>query len=216
MTNASLEKLAEFAERNELPWDATCEERFATYLELLHRFNGKMNLIGPMEPGEVVESLFADSLVAGVVTEMSGDVLDVGSGAGFPGIPLAIVFREARYTLIEPRRKRSQFLEIARRRLDLEHVEVVRARIEEMEEALFDVVCSKAFQPPPEWIETAAQWCKPGGVVVTLHAASAATELAAAAAALGLEHERTIEDVTHLGVAATNVVRAATCHRKPD
>lgn len=210
---SALQQLEKFGELHGLPVDSAALTRFATYLQLLERFNAKMNLIGPMEPHEVVDSLFCDSLVVGIVADVKGDVLDVGSGAGFPGLPLAITYPEARFTLVEPRLKRSQFLEIARRRLDIDNVDVVRARIEEVEPALFDVVCSKAFQPPPEWVVTASEWCKPGGAVVALHAADAHDDMLEAATGAGLELSKAVADVTSLGLARQSVVRSATAFR---
>jgi 16S rRNA (guanine527-N7)-methyltransferase len=210
MTHDTLSQLDTFSEAHDLPIDPGVRERFATYLQLLERFNAKMNLIGPMEPDEVVDSLICDSLVVGIVADITGDVLDVGSGAGFPGLPLAMMWPEARFTLVEPRLKRSQFLEIARRRLKVDNVDVVRARLEEVEPALFDVVCSKAFQPPAQWVETAAAWCKPGGSVVVLHAADARDEMVASAAEAGLELAKEVADVRSLGLAPQSVVRSAT------
>lgn len=205
-----LDQLQTFCDRHGIVTDGGVLDRFETFLDLLERFNGKMNLIGPMERTEVVDSLFCDSLVVGVVTTPRGAVLDVGSGAGFPGFPLAIVWPTVQFTLVEPRRKRSQFLEIARRRLHLDNVEVIRARIEEVEPALFDVVCSKAFQPPAEWVQTAAEWCKPDGTVVALHAADAYDEMVASASEVGLEVSKHVDDVHTLGLARANVVRSAT------
>jgi 16S rRNA (guanine527-N7)-methyltransferase len=210
----ALEQLEDFCAAHDLPLNDTARAGFATYLQLLERFNAKMNLIGPMEPAEVVDSLFCDSLVVGIVAEVRGDVLDVGSGAGFPGLPLAIMWPEARFTLVEPRQKRSQFLEIARRRLGVDNVDVVRARIEDVEPALFDLVCSKAFQPPPDWVATASQWCKPSGTVVALHAADARGDMLEAAQAAGLQVTREIADVTRLGLSAQSVVRSATAFGK--
>lgn len=207
---SELAQLQSFCDRHGILIDEGVVERFGTFLDLLERFNGKMNLIGPMSREEVVDSLFCDSLVVGVVTTPRGAVLDVGSGAGFPGLPLALVWPTVDFTLVEPRQKRSQFLEIARRRLHLDNVEVIRARIEEVEPALFDVVCSKAFQPPPDWVRTASQWCKPDGTVVALHAADAYDEMVAAAEEVGLQQQNHVADVHTLGLQRANVVRSAT------
>ena len=188
-------ELAAFCEAHSLGWDATVESRFTTYLDLLQEFRKKMNLIGPMSPEEIVRQLFIDSLAAAVAAPPSGRILDVGTGAGLPGIPLKLLAPDRPMTLVEPRKKRASFLRIAVTRLRLEDVEVLDKRIEMLELEPHDWVVSKAFRAPAEWVRIATPLTAPGGRVVCLHASDATADLRAAAAEHNLVEETHIADV---------------------
>jgi 16S rRNA (guanine(527)-N(7))-methyltransferase RsmG len=182
-----LEPLEDFCEEHGLPWSDAIADKFGSYLDLLEQWNQRTNLIGPLDREQIVNELFVDSLTPAVIAPPTGRVLDAGTGAGLPGIPLAIVFDDAHFTLVEPRRKRVQFLRIACHRLGLEHVELFEGRIEDLEAAPFDWAISKAFRPPAQWLETASEWMAPGGMIVCLQSADALEDARRAAEELGLE-----------------------------
>ena len=183
-----LRRVAEFCERHDLEWDQQREERFGLYLELLLKFNEAMNLIGPMGREEVVETLLLDSIVAAAARAPRGPMLDVGTGAGLPGIPLKILYPELPIVLVEPRQKRSNFLKLATHRLGLEEVEVERCRVEEFEGQGFDTVISKAFEAPTKWLRTAYPRLEaPGGAVLCMARRKDLPELREVAEELGLE-----------------------------
>lgn len=205
-----MRRLEEFCTRHDLPWTAESAEQFAAFLKLLQQFNKAMNLIGPMSDDEVVETLFVDSIAPASLAPPNATVLDVGTGAGFPGIPLALLYPQVAFTLVEPRQKRTQFLEIAVNRLGLENVEVVRARIEDVEPARFDWVISKAFRNPDVWLEIATNWVSEEGVIVALYSADHRPAMLQKASELGLESVTECEDTTSLGVTSTAVVRGIT------
>lgn len=126
------------------------------YVALLLRHNRGANLIGPLDADEAMRALVMDALLPGLVVPPSGALLDVGSGAGLPGLPLALAWPDVPMTLVEPRRKRATFIGIAARRLGLSNVEVIAARLEHVDAARrWGTVASKAFQPPVQWVETA-------------------------------------------------------------
>src|SRR5690606_23507115 len=114
-----MQPLARFCRAHDLPWDADVEHNFERYLALLLQFNQGSNLIGPMSPEAVVRELLVDSLAAAAAARPGGPILDVGTGAGLPGLPLKFVFPELPITLVEPRRKRATFLRIVATRLEL-------------------------------------------------------------------------------------------------
>ncbi len=205
-----MKRIEEFCAQHDLPFNEAKARQYADFLKLLLQFNKAMNLTGPMSDEEVVESLFLDSIAPAVLVPPRSAVLDVGTGAGFPGIPLAILYPGVAFTLIEPRQKRTQFLKIATHRLDLENVDVIRARIEDVEPARFDWVISKAFRNPDIWLEIAVDWVSEDGVIVALHSAEHRDAMFAAAKRLGLEARHDCPDVTELGVAATGVTRGIT------
>ena len=117
------------------------------------------------DPAEARRALLDDAL-AGVelVRPLEGPIVDVGSGGGTPGIPLAAALPEREVTLLEAERRKTEFLE--RWRDELPNLSVVWGRAEEQETDRFGVALAKALAPPP----VAAEWClplvRPGGTAV--------------------------------------------------
>ncbi|QDG51252.1 16S rRNA (guanine(527)-N(7))-methyltransferase RsmG [Persicimonas caeni] len=210
-----LQKLQNFCTANNLPWTDEIVNDFATYLELLTHFNKVMNLIGPMSEGEVVDQLLIDSVAAAAVCAPQGPILDVGSGAGLPGVPLKLLYPDLPITLVEPRQKRTTFLKIVLNRLDLADTTIERKRIEEVERAEFSYVISKAFQPPVQWLETASEWTADEGVVMCLTRPDERAALEAKAGELGLELAGACDDTTVLGAPSVGDVRAIYAFGQP-
>lgn len=182
---SSLPVLTAYLSSRGLPCDPEQLERLDAYRQLLLKFNRTSNLIGPLSPEQIERGLLLDSLSAAIVSPPRGEVADIGSGAGLPGVPLAILYPEASFTLIEPRQKRTTFLEIARKRLGLDNLEIARMRVEQVDGA-FDYLISKAFQPPLTWIETAYGLARPGAAIVCLTRDDERAGLDARALELGL------------------------------
>lgn len=203
-----LQKLATFCRQNDLPWSDDVADRFATFIDLLTHFNKAMNLIGPMSEAEVVDQLLIDSAAAAAVCAPTGAILDVGSGAGLPGVPLKLLYPELPLTMVEPRKKRTTFLKIALNRLDLTETTVERKRIEEVDPAAYAYVISKAFQPPLEWIETASEWVSDDGVVMCLTRPQERAGLERRGEDLGLALRASCDDTTALGAPSVGDVRA--------
>jgi 16S rRNA (guanine527-N7)-methyltransferase len=108
----------------------------STYLELLLKWNARTNLTAIRDPEEIVRRHFGESLFAGLhLAPEANTVLDFGSGAGFPGLPIAILRPEITVTLAESQNKKSTFLREAVRTLGLK-VEIWAARVESMPEAI--------------------------------------------------------------------------------
>jgi 16S rRNA (guanine527-N7)-methyltransferase len=117
------------------------------------------------DPEEARRMLLEDSLRGvEIVGGLEGPIVDVGSGGGAPGIPLAVALPNREMTLLESERRKAQFLE--RWRDELPNLRVVWGRAEEQETDAFGVALAKALAPPP----VAAEWClplvRPGGAVV--------------------------------------------------
>ncbi len=156
------------------------------YADLLASDGVTRGLIGPREAPRLWERHLLNCAVLGEVVPEAATVADVGSGAGLPGLVLAIARPDLRVTLIEPLLRRSRFLEEAVAALGLEEqVEVLRGRAEELgPDRTFDVVTARAVAP----LERLARWCLPlvgpDGELVAMKGATAAAEVEAAAPGL--------------------------------
>lgn len=140
----------------------TYAEKFERYKNLLTEYNGKYNLTAITDGEEIVYKHFIDSL-AGEFLFLRGErVAEVGSGAGFPSLPIKIVREDLRFTLIESTGKKCEFLKTAVKELGLTNVEVLNGRAEELarEERFrekFDVCCARAVAR----LNTLSEYCMP-------------------------------------------------------
>lgn len=135
---------------------APVEERLLGYLDLLVKWNKAYNLTAVRDPDEMVSRHLLDSLSI-VPHVAAGQWLDVGSGGGMPGIPLAILFPESRFTLLDSNGKKTRFLTQAKIELGLDNLEVVHARVEAFQPATpFTGIVSRAFSA----IDDFANWTR--------------------------------------------------------
>jgi 16S rRNA (guanine527-N7)-methyltransferase len=144
---------------------------FMGYLEELLRWNRRINLVAPQTEGEAVETHFLDSLLyrRGLPSRPHLRVLDVGTGAGFPGIPLQILDPSIRLTLLEASRKKAAFLHHLCGRLGLSGITILNRRIESLgPDPLggYDVVLWRALAPPAQAIELCLPFVAPHGRLV--------------------------------------------------
>ena len=115
-----------------LECDSALVARVETYLRFLAKWNARMNLTAIQAPLDVLKILLAESFfAAALVEDPNGPILDIGSGAGFPGLAMAVCRPELELILLEPRKKRAAFLGALRRELGLAGVAVWSRRIEE-------------------------------------------------------------------------------------
>ncbi len=141
-------------------------ELLKAYEGLLAEFGPGVGLIGPAEASTVWERHILDSLRARrCLTEGDPPVLDLGSGAGLPGIPLAVACPEYEFVLLEPARRRVAFLELALERLALRNVSIRAARAEDSG-AHGGVCLARAFAPPARTWLTASGLLNRGGFLL--------------------------------------------------
>jgi 16S rRNA (guanine527-N7)-methyltransferase len=153
----------------ELP--AAREAALAEFLALLERWNRVYNLTAVRDTDEIVERHFIESLA--LRPFLHGErIADVGTGAGLPGMPLAIAEPERSFTLIDSRAKRIRFLRHAVGELGLANVELVQGRAEHLRpERPFATVLARAVAPPKELLAICRPLTAPGSILLLLTAA---------------------------------------------
>lgn len=155
------------------------------YVDILLSRGIDWGLVGPREGPRIWERHVLNSIALEPLLPTDASVVDVGSGAGLPGIPLAIVRPDLRVTLLEPMLRRSSFLELSVAELGLaDRVEVIRARAQD-HRARYDVVTARAVAELDRLVQWCAHLLAPNGRMVVLKGASAPAELDSAQASLG-------------------------------
>ncbi|KJS05702.1 MAG: 16S rRNA methyltransferase [Gammaproteobacteria bacterium BRH_c0] len=134
-----------------------------SYLELLHKWNRAYNLTAVEDPLEMVSLHLLDSLAIAPYLQGKG-FIDVGTGPGLPGIPLAIAMPDRHFTLLDSNGKRVRFLFQVRTQLKLANVEEVQARAESFQpQALYDGVISRAYSSIRTMVQSTAHLLAPQG-----------------------------------------------------
>ena len=175
--------------------------QFIKFYEMLVEWNKVMNLTGITEYDEVVMKHFVDSLSIVKVNGFDNvtTIIDVGTGAGFPGIPLKIVFPEIKITLLDSLNKRIKFLNAVIDELELENIETIHGRAEDFSKKedyreQYDLCVSRAVAN----LSTLAEYCLPfvrlGGKFISYKSGECENEVAAAKSAIFLLGGK-VEDV---------------------
>jgi len=169
------------------------------YLQLLERWNRVHNLTAVKGAEAMLDRHVLDSL--SVRPWLHGRrVLDVGSGAGLPGLILALADPDREYLLLDAAAKRVRFLRAAIAELGLEHVQAVQSRVEDLQpEPGFATVMSRAFAAPPEFVRLAGHCVAPGGVMLAMLGQANAADVALPA---GWKY-RSVEPVRIPGLSAS-------------
>lgn len=159
-------------------------EQFEQFYEMLIEKNKVMNLTGITEFQDVVRKHFIDSVIHVKLSAKNVKVLDVGTGAGFPGIPLKILYPELKITLLDSLNKRILFLNEVVDALELHNVELIHGRAEDFGHQpkyreQFDYVCSRAVANLSSLCEYCIPFLKTGGTFIS-YKSSAQEELTAA------------------------------------
>lgn len=156
------------------------------YLALLIRWNKTYNLTAVRDPAEMVSKHLLDSLAmhryvdAIGVDGAPGRLADLGTGAGLPGIPLAIAKPGLQVTLVESNGKKARFMREAVRQLGLKQVRVAESRIEALDEpGAYDAITARALATLPLIVELGGHMLRPGGRLLAMKGAWPADEIAA-------------------------------------
>lgn len=161
-------RLAAGLEALGIPVDGDRQGRMLDYLALLARWNRAYNLTAVREPAQMVPAHLLDSLA--ISRYLRGDrVLDLGTGPGLPGVPLAILHPERRFVLLDSNGKKTRFIEQAVSELGLGNVQVVRARAERYRPELgFDSITARAFADLRTILGLARPMLRAGGELLAM------------------------------------------------
>ncbi len=175
-------RLRQILEPFGLDLSSTQADQVLAYLHLLLRWNQKINLTAIRDPDECVTRHFGESLFLARHIPLRGSLLDIGSGAGFPGLAVKIAFPEIAVTLLEPVMKKRAFLKEAARVCGFSEVAVLGERLEEFtsrnEGSKFDFATMRAVGNLDLLVTLAAQNLKPGGSLLLWLTHEQATALA--------------------------------------
>ena len=155
-----------------LECDESTLSRFDRFSQLLLEWNQKINLTSITDPNEIITKHFVDSLAVSLVAPVEGNIIDIGTGAGFPGIPLAIMFPDARFTLIDSLAKRIDYLKMVVGDLGLDNVICMHGRAEDLAHLdnfrqSFDLAVSRAVANISVLLEYAIPFVKVNGKFIS-------------------------------------------------
>jgi 16S rRNA (guanine527-N7)-methyltransferase len=155
-----------------IPLDERTLNLFEIYYRELLLWNEKMNLVSVKSPVDIIVKHFIDSLTISPYIKKDGSLLDIGSGAGFPGIPLKIVHKELKITLLDASRKKTSFMKNVVRKMELHSIEAVNREaaqfLKEIGPLAFDAVVSRATFKLPDLVRTGAPFLPPGGLLLAM------------------------------------------------
>ncbi|HSO66788.1 MAG TPA: 16S rRNA (guanine(527)-N(7))-methyltransferase RsmG [Desulfatirhabdiaceae bacterium] len=148
-------------------------DQFAVYAEELLTWNRKINITTITDPIEIAIKHFVDSIIPGQLISANDSVLDIGSGGGFPGIPIKILLPSIQMTLLDASRKRVNFQRQIIRLLNLENISAHEARAEALHRhadfcGQFDVIISRAFSSLPQFLKIALPFIKNQGKILAM------------------------------------------------
>lgn len=177
------------------------EEKLQLFYENLIETNKMFNLTAITEKSEVYEKHFFDSLQLSQFVENNAKVVDIGTGAGFPGIPLAITRPDVNILLLDSLNKRVNFLKNIQKSLKLENIDVLHQRAEEIDANLrekFDVATARAVASLPTLLEYCVPFVKVNGIFIAFKGKDYENELKISVNAqkiLGIKHMQTYKYV---------------------
>lgn len=191
-------------------------EKFYNYMNLLLEWNEKINLTAITEPNEVILKHFIDSATIIKYIENNMNIVDVGTGAGFPGIPLNIIENNAKYTLVDSLNKRINFLNEVIEKVELQNINTVHSRIEDFaknNKEKFDVATSRAVASLNVLLEYLLPLVKVGGICICMKGSNAKEEIENASKALEILGGK-IEKIEEIILPNSDIVRNIIIVRK--
>ncbi|MCI9017022.1 MAG: 16S rRNA (guanine(527)-N(7))-methyltransferase RsmG [Clostridia bacterium] len=186
--------------------------KFYNFMKLLIDWNNKINLTAIIEPKEIIIKHFIDSLSIDKYIKQNLKVIDIGTGAGFPAIPLKIVNPKINFTLLDSLSKRINFLKELIYIIDLQGVETIHARAEDLGinreyRQMYDTAVSRAVAPLNVLMEYLLPFVKVGGNVICMKGSNFKEELKQAEKAINILGGR-IKKIDELILGNTDIKRS--------
>ncbi len=170
--------LAQGLARLKLDLPAATQEKLLAYLALMHKWNRVYNLTAVRDEGKMLTHHLLDSLAVVPHVREAKILLDVGSGAGLPGIPLALALPDTQVTVLDSNHKKTTFMRQAKMQLALANVTVVCERAEKYQsKQVFNVVISRAFAELTDFAAMAGHLVAPGGLLIAMKGADPTGEI---------------------------------------
>ncbi len=163
-------------EQNHISYTAQQAEQLQAYLQRLNHWNQAYNLTAIKDPKEQIYKHIIDSLT--ILNDIQGRVLDAGTGAGLPGIPLAIMNPDQTFYLVDSLAKRIRFIQHVIASLKLSQVKAEHQRLETWQGQTFDTIVSRAFSSLNGFIQTTKHLLAPNGQFLAMKGAYPTEELA--------------------------------------
>lgn len=179
---AFFEELIKKAKKIDVDITQSEANQFYKYMNLLLEWNEKINLTAITEPDEIILKHFIDSITINKYLYNANSIMDIGTGAGFPGIPLKILHSELEFTLLDSLNKRILFLEDVCKKINLQKIYCLHARAEELAKnkkyrQQYDVVTSRAVARLSTLLEYMLPFVKIGGKCICMKGANCQEEL---------------------------------------
>lgn len=186
--------LSEIAKKSSIVLDDEALHQFEIFYDMLLETNKSMNLTAITEMHEVVLKHFIDSIYLSRCVDLSGcKVIDVGTGAGFPGIPLAIIYPDTEFVLMDSLNKRLKFIDQVAMECNLQNIRTVHGRAEDLGHdplyrEKFDYCVSRAVAALPVLLELCTPFVRVGGNFISYKSELIEEEIEAAKHALSVLH----------------------------
>jgi len=155
----------------ELPLDEAQVDKLLDYLALLSKWNKSYNLTAITDPVKMISHHLLDSLAIFDAVKSAGTALDVGTGAGLPGLPLAIAMPDSKWILLDSNGKKTRFLQQVVAQCNISNAEVVQSRVEDYHgEKSFDIIVSRAYASLSSFVDSVQHLSRPETILLTMKA----------------------------------------------
>ncbi|MBP3708756.1 MAG: 16S rRNA (guanine(527)-N(7))-methyltransferase RsmG [Clostridia bacterium] len=187
--NEFANEINKYANMADIKLNSNQIKKFYTYMNMLIEWNEKINLTAIVEPREIIIKHFIDSLTIATYIDDSSKIIDIGTGAGFPGIPLKIYNESYNVTLLDSLNKRINFLNEVINALNLDNIETVHGRAEDFAQnssyrEKYDYAISRAVAPLNILLEYLVPYAKVNGSIIAMKGSSVNDEISQAQSAM--------------------------------
>ena len=206
-----IEQIQKQVKKHKIMLSGKQEKQFYQYMLLLLEWNRKMNLTAITKQEDIILKHFIDCMTVLPYLEQKTKIIDIGTGAGFPGIPIKIMKENTKVTLVDSLKKRIEFLKEVIQKLDLERITPIHTRAEELgkvqeERESYDVAISRAVAKLNVLLEYLLPFVKVGGICICMKANNIDQELEEAREAIEILGGE-IEKIENIPLGGSSIIR---------